>query len=135
MSVTASAPAPLASTDDASLSLVHPKLLSWFASGTRLAFVYSRSMGGLIATGRATIAALDSDSLRLRTPDGHLLVTTSAASYSTDPQLFFFSNFLRSALVPGLAVQLQSHDWLFLSESVPADRPGKQLPELPQALE
>ena len=95
----------------------HPQLQSWYRGSERLAFVYSRSMGGFIATGWASVAGLDSKFLRLRTSDGHLLITTAGASFGTEPQRFFSPDLLRSHLVPGLSVQLASHDWLFLSSS------------------
>ncbi len=100
---------------------VHPQLRSWLRSGNKLAFVYSRSMGGFIATGWAGIAALDPKFLRLRTSDGHLLITTAGASFSTEPQRFFSADLLRSHMVPGLSVQLASNDWLFLSSSAPPE--------------
>lgn len=100
---------------------VHPQLRSWLRSGEKLAFVYSRSMGGLVATGWALVAAADPKFLRLRTSDGHLLVTTAGATVSTEPQRFFSADLLRSHLVSGLSLQLASHDWLFLSSSAPPD--------------
>ncbi len=100
---------------------VHPQLHSWRRSGERLAFVYSRSMGGLIATGWAVVAKADSKFLRLRTSDGHLLITTAGSSASTEPQRFFSADLLRSHLVSGLSLQLASHDWLFLSASSPPE--------------
>jgi hypothetical protein len=100
---------------------VHPQLRSWLRSGEKLAFVYSRSLGGLIATGWAVVAAVDPKFLRLRTSDGHLLVTTAGAAASTDPQRFFSADLLRSHLVSGLSLQLASHDWLFLSSSAPPE--------------
>jgi hypothetical protein len=96
---------------------VHPQLQSWHEGSERLAFVYSRSMGSLIATGWATVAGMDSKFLRLRTSDGHMLITTVGATFSTEPQRFFSADLLRSHLVPGLSLQLASHDWLFLSSS------------------
>lgn len=87
----------------------------------KLAFVYSRSMGGLIATSWAVVAAVDPKFLRLRTSDGHLLVTTAGAAFSTDPQRFFSADLFRSHLVSGLSLQLASHDWLFLSSSAPPE--------------
>jgi hypothetical protein len=78
-------------------------------------------MGGLIATGWAVVAKADSKFLRLRTSDGHLLITTAGASASTEPQRFFSADLLRSHLVSGLSLQLASHDWLFLSASAPPE--------------
>lgn len=100
---------------------VHPQLRAWRRSGEKLAFVYSRSMGGLIATGWAVVAKAEPKFLRLRTSDGHLLITIAGAAVSTEPQRFFSADLLRSDLVSGLSLQLASHDWLFLSSSVPPE--------------
>ena len=99
----------------------HPQLQAWHRGSERLAFVYSRSMGSFIATGWATVAGVDSKLLRLRTSDGHLLITIVGATFSTEPQRFFSADLLRSHFVPGLSLQLASHDWLFLSSSASPD--------------
>ncbi|MCA3000380.1 MAG: hypothetical protein ING75_17465 [Rhodocyclaceae bacterium] len=74
-------------------------------------------MGSFIATGWATVSGVDSKFLRLRTSDGHMLITIVGTTFSPEPQRFFSADLLRSHLVPGLSLQLASHDWLFLSSS------------------
>jgi hypothetical protein len=118
--ITSTSPSVTAGEEPAD-SDFHPQLRSWLRSGERLAFVYTRSMGGLIATGWAVVAASDQKFLRLRTSDGHLLVTTAGVTVSTEPQRFFSADLLRSHLVSGLSLHLASHDWLFLSSSAPPD--------------
>jgi hypothetical protein len=65
------------------------------------------------------IAALDERFLRLQTSDSNLLVTIFSATYSTEPQRFFTSDFQHSFLVEGVSLQLENHDWVFLSSSAP----------------
>ena len=103
----------------AGLSSARELLLAWHNHRLDLAFVYSRSKGGLIVTGRAIIAEFEEAFLRLQTSDSNLLVTTYCATYSTEPQRFFTPDLQSSFLVDGVSVQLQNFDWLFLSSSAP----------------
>lgn len=94
-------------------------LAAWFNAQTGLAFVYFRSKGGLIGTGRAVISSVSESFLQLRSASANLLITIADANYSQEPQLFFAANFQRSFMVEGVSLQLANFDWLFLSSSAP----------------
>jgi hypothetical protein len=95
----------------------HASLRAWHLNRADLSFVYTRSKGGLIVTGRATISALDERFLRLHATASNLLVTVLGAIYSTEPQRFFAFGFQSSSLIDGISLQLENYDWLFLSVS------------------
>jgi len=96
------------------------RLRDWQRDGARLAFVYSRSLGGLMQTGHGRLAQLGEQALTLETAGSRLLILLAGASYETGPQLFFTPNLLGRYQVDGVAVRLANHDWLFLSaETMP----------------
>jgi hypothetical protein len=92
------------------------KLLDWHREGCELAFVYSRSMGGLMQTGRCRIVRLSQELATLDAVGCKLVITLSGAHYETGPQQFFTPNLLTAFNVDGVSVRLANHDWLFLSE-------------------
>ncbi|NYE62041.1 hypothetical protein FHW58_003248 [Duganella sp. 1224] len=97
------------------------QLLRWQASGQPLAFVYTRSQGGLIHTGQGKLDQLTLDAATIEAGASRLYIVLAGASYEAGPQLFFTPNLLSRFHVNGVAVRLANHDWLFLSdESLPA---------------
>jgi hypothetical protein len=89
-------------------------LHKWLAQATKLSFVYSRSLGGLLQTGRAVLSGLDTEYLELRAEETTMLVVIREATYSTEPQEFFNASLTASRLVAGVSISLANHDWLFL---------------------
>jgi hypothetical protein len=97
------------------------QLLHWHENGQRLAFVYSRSLGGLIHTGQGQLEQLTLDATTIEAGSSKLYIVLAGASYEAGPQLFFTPNLLSRFHVNGVAVRLANHDWLFLSdETLPA---------------
>jgi hypothetical protein len=97
------------------------QLLHWHESGQPLAFVYTRSLGGLIHTGQGTLEQLSLEAATIQAGASKLYIVLANASYEAGPQLFFTPNLLSRFHVNGVAVRLANHDWLFLSdESLPA---------------
>jgi hypothetical protein len=97
------------------------QLLRWQENAQQLAFVYSRSLGGLIHTGQGSLAQLSLDAATIEAGASKLYIVLAGASYEAGPQLFFTPNLLSRFHVNGVAVRLANHDWLFLSdESLPA---------------
>jgi hypothetical protein len=96
------------------------QLLHWHDNGQQLAFVYMRSLGGLIHTGQGCINQLSLDATTIDAGSSKLYIVLAGASYEAGPQLFFTPNLLSRFHVNGVAVRLANHDWLFLSnESLP----------------
>lgn len=96
------------------------RLLDWQRGGALLAFVYSRSLGGLMQTGHGRLAQLGEQALTIETAGSKLRILLAGASYEAGPQLFFTPDLLGRFQVDGVAVRLANHDWLFLSaDSMP----------------
>ncbi|WP_295990433.1 hypothetical protein [Rugamonas sp.] len=93
------------------------QMLGWQRDGAALCFVYARSLGGLMQTGRGQLARLAPDALTLEAGPCKLLVMLAGAAYETGPQLFFTPDLLSRFDVDGVAVRLANHDWLFLTAS------------------
>ena len=91
------------------------QIKEWTSNRTQLSFVYSRSLGGLMHAGRAVITSLTNGILHLQGPESRLFIVIQGGTFSTEPQLFFSSNFLSSKYIEGVSVQLSNHDWLFLT--------------------
>jgi hypothetical protein len=89
-------------------------LRTWLKNRSELSFVYSRSMGGFIQTGRARLTGMDSEYLELRSAGTTIIVVARGAKYSTEPQLFFNPSFSSARAIPGVSINLESFDWLFL---------------------
>jgi hypothetical protein len=97
------------------------QLLRWHEHQQRLAFVYSRSLGGLVHTGQGKLDQLTLDAVTVEAGASKLYIVLAGATYEAGPQLFFTPNLLSRFHVNGVAVRLANHDWLFLSdESLPA---------------
>ena len=100
---------------------VWQQLLRWHENGQQLAFVYSRSLGGLVQTGQGKLGQLSLDAATIEAGSSRLFIVMAGATYEAGPQLFFTPNLLSRFHVNGVAVRLANHDWLFLSdESLPA---------------
>ena len=97
------------------------QLQQWQHARTELAFVYSRSLGGLMQTGRGRIARLAEDSLVLETAGSKLMILLGGARFEAAPQLFFTPDLMSHFGVDGVAVHLSNHDWLFFSEQLIPD--------------
>ena len=93
------------------------RLSEWHESGAELGFVYARSLGGLIFTGRARIARLAPHSLTLEGGGGKAVVLLGDAVYEQKPQVFFSPDLMRAHEVDGVAISLGNHDWLFVSDA------------------
>ncbi|RFP11464.1 hypothetical protein [Duganella sp. BJB475] len=121
MSTLMSSNSGLPTTNDAMPpSAAWDRLLDWQRDGMQLAFVYSRSLGGLMQTGRGKLTHLGEQALTIEAAGSRLLILLAGASYETGPQLFFTPNLLGRFEVDGVAVRLANHDWLFLSaETMP----------------
>lgn len=97
------------------------QLLRWQENAQALAFVYTRTLGGLIHTGQGRIDQLNLEATTIEAGSSKLYIVLAGASYELGPQLFFTPNLLSRFDVNGVAVRLANHDWLFLSdESLPA---------------
>ncbi|MES2127989.1 MAG: hypothetical protein V4463_12010 [Pseudomonadota bacterium] len=93
------------------------QLLDWQENKLELAFVYTRSQGGLIQTGRCRIAQLTAQSTSLEATGGKLLIRLAGARFEIGPQVFFTPDLNNHFNVDGVAVHLGNHDWLFFSAS------------------
>jgi len=97
------------------------QLLRWQENQQSLAFVYSRTQGGLIHTGQGKLDQLTLEAATLEAGASKLYIVLAGATYEAGPQLFFTPNLLSRFHVNGVAVRLANRDWLFLSdESLPA---------------
>jgi hypothetical protein len=97
------------------------QLLHWQENAQQLAFVYTRTQGGLIHTGQGKLEQLTLEAATIEAGASKLYIVLAGASYEAGPQLFFTPNLLSRFHVNGVAVRLANHDWLFLSdESLPA---------------
>jgi len=101
--------------------LAQRRLAEWAASRTRLSYVYARSLGGLLEVGCGVIATLGELSLQIKTDSTRLVIVTKGARLGTEPQLFFGPGLLTCFPVDGVSLQLESHDWLFFSDSTSPD--------------
>ncbi len=97
------------------------RLVRWHRDSRELAFVYSRSRGGLIETGRGQIVRLNPESMTIQALGCKLAILLSGATYEEGPQMFFTPDLLRRFNVEGVAIRLANHDWIFFSaESLPS---------------
>ncbi|HEX5341214.1 MAG TPA: hypothetical protein VFX55_01885 [Duganella sp.] len=97
------------------------QLLRWQENQQSLAFVYSRTQGGLIHTGQGKLDQLTLEAATIEAGASKLYIVLAGATYEAGPQLFFTPNLLSRFHVNGVAVRLANRDWLFLSdESLPA---------------
>lgn len=91
------------------------RLRAWHGEATALCFVYSRSLGGLIQSGRGRIAMLDETALTIDAGGSTLLVMLAGAAYDDTPQIFFTPGLGSHFQVAGIGISLGNHDWLFFS--------------------
>jgi hypothetical protein len=103
-------------------------LRGWHANATDLHFVYARSGGGLMQSGRCRIEVLTAELLKLDAAGAKLAIDIGGAALDVGPQLFFSADLLSRADVHGVALKLANFDWLFLSEVAMPD--GHSLPSL-----
>lgn len=98
------------------------RLLEWQRTGASLAFVYSRSLRGLMQTGQCRIALLTPEAATLDAGASKLLVALAGSVADVAPQLFFTPDLQSHYGVEGVALQLANHDWLFFSgQPIPED--------------
>ncbi|MCA1248637.1 hypothetical protein [Massilia sp. MS-15] len=96
------------------------QLRQWQREGRELAFVYARSLGGLMQTGRCKISKLSGQYTTIDATGSRLVILLEGASYELGPQQFFTPGLAAAFAVPGVAVRLANHDWFFLSaETMP----------------
>lgn len=91
------------------------RLRAWHDEATALCFVYARSLGGLMQSGRGRIAMLNEMALTIDAGGSTLLVTLTGAVYDDAPQIFFTPGLGSHFQVSGVGISLGNHDWLFFS--------------------
>ncbi|WP_306397021.1 hypothetical protein [Telluria beijingensis] len=89
------------------------RLRAWHDEATALRFFYSRSLGGLVQSGRGSIAMLDETALTIDAGGSTLLVMLAGAAYDDTPQIFFTPDLDSHFQVAGISISLGNHDWLF----------------------
>ena len=98
--------------DDAARRRLH----GWQAAGEMLYFSYTRTMGGLILSGRGRIATLSATALTIDALSSSLFVVLDNATFDDTPQIFFTPDLVGHFQVYGIGISLGNHDWLFFSE-------------------
>lgn len=103
------------------------RLRAWHDEATTLCFVYARSLGGLMQSGRGRIAALNDMALTIDANGSTLLIMLAGATCDDAPQIFFTPNLSSYFQVAGIGISLGNHDWLFFSpdEVPPTAMPGR----------
>ncbi|WP_314435014.1 hypothetical protein [Massilia timonae] len=103
------------------------RLRGWHATGSALFFLYARSLGGLMQSGRGRIAKLNEMALTIDAGGSTLLVMLAGAAYDDTPQIFFTPSLSSHFEVAGISLHLGNHDWLFFSpdEVPPMALPGR----------
>lgn len=91
------------------------RLRAWHDEATALCFVYARSLGGLVQSGRGRIAVLNEMALTIDAGGSTLLVMLAGAAYDDAPQIFFTPDLASHFQVAGIGISLGNHDWLFFS--------------------
>jgi len=86
------------------------RLRGWHGAATALCFVYARSLGGLVQTGRGRIATLNDMALTIDAGGSTLVVMLAGASYDDAPQIFFTPDLSSHFQVAGISVRLGNHD-------------------------
>jgi len=104
-------PGPFAGGEDD----ITARLRGWHDAATALCFVYARSLGGLVQTGRGRIATLNDMALTIDAGGSTLVVMLAGASYDDAPQIFFTPDLASHFQVAGISIRLGNHDWLFFS--------------------
>lgn len=103
------------------------RLRAWHDEATALCFVYARSLGGLVQSGRGRIAMLNEMALTIDAGGSTLLVMLAGAAYDDASQIFFTPDLGNHFQVAGIGISLGNHDWLFFSpdEVPPTALPGR----------
>lgn len=91
------------------------RLRRWQATGTALYFLYARSLGGLVQSGRGRIAALNASALTIDAGGSSLFIVLQGAAFDDAPQVFFTPDLDDHFSVPGISINLANNDWLFFS--------------------
>lgn len=91
------------------------RLHDWQAARTALFFVYARSLGGLVQTGRGHIASIGESCLTIDAGGSKLVIMLAGASLDDAPKIFFTPDLSGHYQVEGISVALANHDWLFFS--------------------
>ena len=126
MIVTSDEPAHItAPGNDAARQRLH----AWQTARASLFFTYTRSLGGLVQSGRSRIATLTNTALTIDAGGSSLFVVLDDATFDDSPQIFFTPDLGGHFQVHGVGISLGNHDWLFFSEdAVPnaalLQRPG-----------
>lgn len=89
----------------------------WRLDGQELSFVYARSGGGMVQTGRAGIASLSEAAMTLKGGSASMVVVLGGARFEHGPQIFFTPNLTSHFQVSGVSIALANHDWLFLCDA------------------
>ena len=93
------------------------RLRRWHATGSVLFFLYARSLGGLMQSGRGRIVTLGEMALTIDAGGSTLLVMLGGAALDDTPQIFFTPDLSSHFQVPGVGLRLGNHDWLFFSDA------------------
>jgi len=101
------------------------QLLDWQRHAVMLAFVYTRSLGGLMQTGHCRITSLEPEKATLATAGSTLMVVLLGARFEAGPQIFFTPDLMGNFSVDGVTIHFANHDSLFLS--------GAEIPEAANA--
>jgi hypothetical protein len=113
MSVASMKPACItAPGDDAARQRLH----GWQAAGKMLCFSYTRTLGGLVLSGRGRIATVSATVLTIDALSSSLFVVMDDATFDDTPQIFFTPDLGGHFQVHGISISLGNHDWLFFSE-------------------
>ncbi len=91
------------------------RLRGWHENDSVLFFLYARSLGGLMQSGRGRIAVLNDTALTIDAGASTLFVMLSGAAFDDTPQIFFTSGLDSHFQVDGIGIALANHDWLFFS--------------------
>ncbi|MES2322750.1 MAG: hypothetical protein V4633_10850 [Pseudomonadota bacterium] len=98
------------------------QLLDWQRHEVMLAFVYTRSLGGLMQTGHCRITSLEPEKAVLETAGSKLMIVLLGARFEAGAQIFFTLDLTGNFSVDGVTIHFANHDSLFLSNvSLPAE--------------
>ena len=105
------------------------RLRYWQATDTALYFLYARSLGGLVQSGRGRIAALGETALTIDAGGCSMFIVLLGAVFDDAPQVFFAPDQNSSVSVAGISIALDNDDWLFFStDQVPQAPTFERLP-------
>ena len=71
--------------------------------------------------GHGTIEDLAERILQIKTDSTRLMIVIKDARFGSEPQMFFGPGLMSSFYVDGVSIQLENHDWLFLSATASAE--------------